>query len=87
LTIFSYKNFIVSAISENLLQADSLFLADPLQMQKQVVKEEEWRKELAELIRKTEKKENEVRQLKEKSKINDLWPGEQIINCSSDVKE
>jgi hypothetical protein len=53
-----------------LQQTDSLYLADPAQMQKDVIREEERRKEQAELIRQAEEKENEAKQLKEKAKNN-----------------
>lgn len=50
-----------------LQQTDSLYFADPVQMQKDVIREEERRKEQAELIRQAEEKENEAKRLKEKA--------------------
>lgn len=53
-----------------LQQTDSLYFADPAQMQKDVIREEERRKEQAELIQQAEEKENEAKRLKEKAKNN-----------------
>lgn len=53
-----------------LQQTDSLYFADPAQMQKDVIREEERRKEQAELIRQAEEKENEAKRLKEKAQNN-----------------
>ncbi len=53
-----------------LQQTDSLYFADPAQMQEDVIREEERRKEQAELIRQAEEKENEAKRLKEKAKNN-----------------
>jgi hypothetical protein len=53
-----------------LQQTDSLYFADPAQMQKDVIREEERRKEQAELIRQAEQKENEAKRLKEKAQNN-----------------
>lgn len=53
-----------------LQQTDSLYLADPAQMQKDVIREEERRKEQADLIQQAEEKENEAKRLKEKAQNN-----------------
>jgi hypothetical protein len=53
-----------------LQQTDSLYFADPAQIQKDVIREEERIKEQAKLIRQAEEKENEAKRLKEKAKNN-----------------